>query len=74
MNCLDCLADDELAAPAVAVCHECGAAVCARHARVSVRRLHVDAVMYRRQEVDPPGRLVRCLTCHDAQAAHPGAS
>ena len=54
MNCFDCAAADWLT-PAVAVCHDCGAAVCADHA-VSFDHHLTRTVTHRPAD---PGRTTR---------------
>lgn len=66
MNCFDCAALGT-ANPAVGVCVECGAAVCARHAQVTARWRTRTEVINRVVTVEPPTRLLRCTLC---QAAH----
>lgn len=70
MNCFDCAA---LGAevPAVGVCVDCGAAVCARHAQVTARWLTRTEVINRVVTVEPPTRTLRCALC---QAAHDAAT
>ena len=75
MNCFDC-ALTQVRTAAVAVCHDCGAGVCADHAVVRRRHLTRTVTINRIIEVEPPARLIRCPTCmtaHDAvlQAATP---
>ena len=70
MNCFDCALTGHVT-PAVAVCDDCGAAVCIEHAVVRQRRLTRTVPLNRTIEIDPPARLVRCNTCtaaHDAQS------
>lgn len=69
MNCYDCAALDTQT-PAVALCVDCGAAICAGHAHVTARRLTRTAVINRVVPVDPPARVIRCTVC---QAAHDAA-
>ena len=66
MNCFDCAALGE-SAHAVAVCQECGAALCSDHAHVAPRWLIYSAVINRTVAVEPPARTIRCGMC---QAAH----
>ncbi len=68
MNCYDC-ATGGAYRDAVAICTDCGAAVCVEHA-VNVRHwLTRTQAVLRVERVDPPGRLIRCGTCHAAHAA-----
>jgi len=68
MNCFDCAAAD-WPTGAVAVCHDCGAAVCADHAVSFDHHLTRTALIDRVILVEPPARLIRCRVCaaaHDA--------
>ena len=67
MNCLDCLDDEQLAAPAVAVCTGCGAAVCRTNLVLSQRRVVRIGAMGRQEPVDPPTRTARCRLCQAAE-------
>ena len=69
MNCFDCAALDT-ATPAVALCVDCGAALCTRHAHVTAHWLTRTAVINRIVPIDPPARSIRCTVC---QAAHDAA-
>ncbi len=71
MNCFDCAA---LAhpVPAVAVCLDCGAAICADHAHVTPRWLATTAAINRTIRVEPPTRSIRCTVCHTAHTAATG--
>lgn len=73
MNCFDCAA---LArpVPAVAVCADCGAAVCADHAHVSPHWLTRTMTINRTVRVGPPARTIRCPVCQAAHAAAPDAA
>jgi hypothetical protein len=62
MNCFDCTLA-EATTPAIAVCHDCGAAVCLEHAFVRRHHLTRTATMNRIIVVEPPARVVRCATC-----------
>jgi hypothetical protein len=70
MNCFDCAALGS-ATTAVAVCADCGAAVCHDHARVAIRWLTRTEAINRPVRVEPPARSVRCGMC---QAAHDAAT
>lgn len=70
MNCYDCNEHGN-DIPAIAVCHDCGAGVCIDHAKTQ----HV----YRTRlvglglpiEIEPPARVIRCVTCSNAiEALH----
>ena len=69
MNCFDCSTQDRIAQVAVGVCHECGAAVCERHAVARVHHLTRTAAILRQETVEPAGRVLRCTTCDAAWAA-----
>jgi hypothetical protein len=70
MNCYDCAALGSITT-AVAVCADCGAAVCPDHAHVAPRWLTRTVAINRLVRVEPPGRSVRCGTC---KAAHEAAT
>lgn len=70
MNCFDCAAHDRTAA-AVAVCADCGAAVCQDHAHVTARWLTRTMVINRTVAVEPPARTIRCTVCQAARDAVP---
>jgi hypothetical protein len=74
MNCLDC-ALSGTTSPAVAICHSCGAAVCAEHAVIGPHHLYRVVPLDRHIPIEPPARLVACTTCAAAQHAlqHPEA-
>ncbi len=72
MNCLDCSSAGQ-PTTAVAVCHSCGAAVCALHAVVRDHHLIRTAPINKQIIIEPAARLVWCSTCaaaHDAAAHH----
>jgi hypothetical protein len=73
MNCFDCAALGDLTV-AVAVCADCGAAVCAAHAHVTPRWLTRTMVINRVVAVEPPARTIRCAVCQAARGAAPTAS
>ena len=68
MNCYDCNRQGH-ASPAVAICHDCGAALCARHTTESPHHLTRIVVLNRTVPVPPPQRRVRCETCAAAVTA-----
>ncbi len=68
MNCFDCGALGT-ATPAVGVCVECGAAVCARHAQITARWLTRTEPINRVVTVEPPTRILRCTLCQAARDA-----
>ena len=68
MNCFDCAAlGDQV--PAVAICADCGAAACQRHAHVTPRWLTRIAVINRVVAIEPPARTIRCGVCQAARDA-----
>ncbi len=77
MNCFDCTLAGT-ATPAVAVCHDCGAGVCAQHAKEREHHLTRTATINRIITVEPPARLIFCTVCtsahdaahHDAEPTH----
>ena len=71
MNCFDCAAIGR-AETAVAVCADCGAAVCPRHAQVSARWLTRTAALNRTIVIDTPARTIRCTVCQAARDAASG--
>lgn len=66
MNCFDCAAFGRVTV-AVAVCVDCGAAVCSDHAQVAARWLTRTAAINRTVVVQPPARTVRCSVCQAAK-------
>ena len=56
MNCFDCALAGAVT-PALAVCHDCGAAVCADHAVARDHYLTRTATINRDVAVEPPRRL-----------------
>ncbi len=68
MNCFDCAAHGQNAA-AVAVCDDCGAALCLDHAHVTARWLARTMVINRVVAVEPPARTIRCGICQAARDA-----
>ena len=65
MNCFDCAALGDHAA-AVAVCADCGAAVCHDHAHVTPHWLTRTMPINRVVAVEPPARTIRCAVCQAA--------
>jgi Uncharacterized protein conserved in archaea (DUF2180) len=65
MNCFDCAA---LGQPteAVAVCADCGAALCHDHAHTTARWLTRTMVINRVVAIEPPARTIRCGVCQAA--------
>ena len=68
MNCYDC-AVVGVHRDAVAVCVDCGAAVCVEHAVSAQHWLTRTQLINRVERVDPPARVVRCGFCHAARTA-----
>ena len=68
MNCYDCAATGTYR-PAVAVCVDCGAGVCIEHAVNTSHWLTRTQAVMRVERVAPPGRMIRCETCHAARSA-----
>jgi hypothetical protein len=68
VNCFDCGAHCQHA-DAVAVCADCGAAVCLDHAQVTARWLTRTMVINRVVTVEPPARTIRCGICQGARDA-----
>ena len=66
MNCFDCASLGQFT-DAVAVCADCGAAICHDHAHVSARWLTRTAVINRIVNVEPPARTIWCDACEAAQ-------
>ncbi len=73
MNCFDCAAFGHQA-EAVAICADCGAAVCSAHAHVTPRWLTRIMAINRVVAVEPPARTIRCTVCQAARDAAPRAS
>jgi hypothetical protein len=73
MNCFDCAALGQHA-QAVAVCADCGAALCYDHAQVTARWLTRTMVINRVVAVEPPARTIRCRICQAARDAAPAPS
>jgi hypothetical protein len=69
MNCYDCAVTGDHRS-AVAVCVDCGAAVCVEHSVSTRHWLTRSQLINRVERVDPPARVIRCGTCHAAHAAH----
>ena len=65
MNCFDCAAHGQ-AVHAVAVCADCGAAVCLDHSHVTARWLTRTMVINRVVAIEPPARTIRCGVCQAA--------
>jgi hypothetical protein len=61
-------------AVAVAVCADCGAAVCHDHAHVTTRWLTRAVAISRTTAIEPPARTIRCAVCQAARDAAPAGS
>ena len=70
MNCFDCAALGDHV-DAVAICADCGAAVCHDHAHVTARWLTRTMLINRVVAVEPPARTIRCAVCQAARDAAP---
>ena len=70
MNCFDCAAHGQHT-EAVAVCADCGAAVCQDHAQVTARWLTRDVAISRTVAIEPQARTIRCGVCQAARDAAP---
>ena len=68
MNCLDCTINGRPAAPAIGVCTSCGAAVCARCARLEDRAVRQPATVG--NPLRGHTRAVSCVSCDDALHQH----
>ena len=68
MNCFDC-ASHGITTAAVAICADCGAALCVDHAHVEPRWLTRNMVINRIVAVEPPARTVLCGVCETARKA-----
>lgn len=68
MNCLDCN-NPTTHVTAVAVCHDCGAGICADHAVIETNYLTRMISLGMPVAVEPPGRIIRCPTCANANSA-----
>ncbi|MFZ3474247.1 DUF2180 family protein [Streptomyces sp. 4.24] len=65
MHCLDCHMAGTVS-PAVGVCRDCGAAVCANHARVTEREVRRRPLLA--PPVETPARTVHCFQCAGVHA------
>lgn len=68
MNCYDCTTHDTTTI-AVAVCHDCGAAVCPDHAVTTDHHLARMTGLGLSVPLEPAARIVRCTTCAAAARA-----
>lgn len=65
MNCLEC----ERAGghhTAVALCHNCSAALCMEHAKILPKRLEMIEPLFKPVPLPIPAQLILCHTCHAA--------
>jgi len=72
LNCLDCSTSGQLA-PAVGVCHSCGAGVCVDHALILDHYLTRTEPINQVVTIEPPARLIWCGSCsaaHEAAVHH----
>jgi hypothetical protein len=68
MNCYDC-AIHNTTQRAVAICHDCGAGLCVDHAHTHDRYLQRMVPLGMFLNVEPPGRIIQCVTCSNANEA-----
>jgi hypothetical protein len=73
MNCFDCAALGR-SAQAVAICADCGAAVCIDHSHVTAHWRTRILPISRPVSVGPPARIIRCHVCQAACDAAPDAT
>ena len=62
MNCYDCALSDTTNS-AVALCHDCGAALCPDHIIPGQHTLYVMKATSHHAPVEPPERRIWCQTC-----------
>ncbi len=74
MICLDCLNNPRgpwplgtSTDPVVAICHDCGAAVCKAHAVIEEESLTAVMAINRQVAVEPAARRIRCHQCAAAE-------
>jgi hypothetical protein len=68
MNCYDCAVTGDHR-DAVAVCADCGAAVCIEHTVTARHWLTRTQTILRVEHVERAARVIRCGTCHAAHRA-----
>ena len=68
MNCYDCVIKNTTQ-PAIAICHDCGAGICTDHANTETKYLTTMVPLGMPVAVEPPGRIIRCNTCANANNA-----
>ena len=68
MNCYDCHRSGD-ATLAIAICHDCGAALCPDHTAEGTCNLTVVRATSWQTSVQPPQRRIRCRTCAAAITA-----
>jgi hypothetical protein len=69
MHCFDCAAHGDVV-PAVAVCANCGAAVCLACARTGRQTLRHDAAFMSAEIATTETRTIACPSCAHALATH----
>lgn len=67
MNCLEC-EQNGVHRPAVALCHNCSAALCREHAVVVPQHLMASMPVCRTVDLPVPARVILCQTCHEAMS------
>ncbi|MDI9885096.1 DUF2180 family protein [Streptomyces sp. HNM0645] len=65
MNCYECRSGGHTR-PAVAVCHECGVALCGRHMYLDTQEVRGEAGLGKTTG-DVPARSVLCSVCRHAE-------
>lgn len=65
MNCLDC-EQNGVHQTAVALCHNCSAALCLEHAEVLPKHLEMHVPVGKTVELPVRARVILCQTCHAA--------
>jgi hypothetical protein len=68
MNCYDCVIKNTTK-PAIAIRHDCGAGICADHVNIEPKYLTRIFPLGMPVAVEPPGRIIRCNTCANANNA-----
>lgn len=67
MNCLVC-EQNGMHRPAVALCHNCSAALCLEHAKVLPKYLTMQVPVCQTVDLPVPAQIVLCHICHQAIA------
>ena len=65
MNCLEC-EQNGVHRTAVALCHNCSAALCLEHAEVLPKHLEMHVPVGKTVDLPLPARVILCHTCHAA--------